>query len=115
MILSVMLAYITVGPLSALVLRNIMAAINHARIRRAANHQQSASKDSAIVFLDQLSVALFSSVLFTIIDAFSLFIRMASVTSQRRQLLICYVLVLVTFIPRAAFSLVNAIGNINVV
>jgi hypothetical protein len=29
--------------------------------------------------------------------------------------LICYVLVLVTFIPRAAFSLVNAIGNINVV
>ncbi len=108
-----MLAYITVGPLSALVLRNIMTVINHARIRRAANHQQSASKDSAIVFLDQLSVALFT-VLFTFIDAFFLFIRMASVTSQRRQLLICYFLVLVTFTPRAAFSLVNAIGNINV-
>ena len=114
MILSVMLAYITVGPLSALVLRNIMAVINHARIRRAANHQQSASKDNAIVFLDQLSVVLFI-VPFAFINAFFLFIRMASVISQRRQLLICYFLVLVTFIPRAAFSLVNAIGNINVV
>ncbi len=109
MILSLMLAYITVGPLSALVLRNIMTVINHARIRRAANHQQS-----VIVFLDQLSVALFI-VHFAFINAFFLFIRMASVISQRRQLLICYFLVLVTFIPRAAFSLVNAIGNINVV
>ena len=114
MILSLMLAYITVGPLSALVLRNIMTVINHARIRRAANHQQSASKDNVIVFLDQLSVALFI-VPFALINAFFLFIRMASVTSQRRQLLTCYFLVLVTFIPRAAFSLVNAIGNINVV
>jgi len=69
MILSLMLAYITVGPLSALVLRNIMTVINHARIRRAANHQQSASKDNAIVFLDQLSVVLFI-VPFAFINAF---------------------------------------------
>jgi hypothetical protein len=46
---------------------------------------------------------------------FSFLIRMASVKSQRRQLLICYLIVLVTFIPRAVFSIVNAIGNINVV
>ena len=46
MLLSLMLAYVTVGPLSALVLRNMMAVISHARLRHAAKN--------ANIFLDQL-------------------------------------------------------------
>ena len=46
MLLSLMLAYVTVGPLSALVLRNMMAVINHARLRHAAKNTN--------IFLDQL-------------------------------------------------------------
>jgi hypothetical protein len=41
--------------------------------------------------------------------------RMLAAASQRRQLLVCYALVLATFVPRAAFNVLNVIANVNVV
>ena len=40
---------------------------------------------------------------------------MLAAASQRRQLLVCYALVLATFVPRAAFNVLNVIANVNVV
>ena len=40
---------------------------------------------------------------------------MVAAASQRRQLLVCYALVLATFLPRSAFNVLNAIANVNVV
>ncbi len=55
MLLSLMLAYITVGPLSALALRNMMSVINHARILRL-NHTKNITYPSqkANAFLNHL-------------------------------------------------------------
>jgi len=85
MLFSVILGYITVGPASALVLRNIMAVIDNA-LRHA---PASAKRD----VLNRMMLA---------------------AASQRRQLLVCYALVLATFVPRAAFNVLNVIANVNV-